>query len=280
MDRDRTPSMPARPDSLSKLIASRPRRERKAAAAATIASVIFHTTVIAGLIWATLAVGSDSAEHEEERITLLEIVDEPPQLPDRPLPPPAKEEPPPPEPTPPPEAEPPPPEETAPPPVVGDVAKGFQTLAEPDSVPDEIPPSTGVETDEADFSGEGVEGGKASGTAGGEAGGDGAGGGGAPTLPSFTVAPELKNRAEYSKAVRKHYPRMLEKAGIGGRVLLWMLIDEEGQVLEIKVLRSSGHSAFDSAAVSVAGIMRFAPALDGEQPVMCEVVIPIDFMPR
>jgi len=156
-----------------------------------------------------------------------------------------------------------------------DVRRGFQTLAPPTVVPPDIPPpSTGPAINEADFTGEGVEGGSSKGTTtkvtaeNVEA---------APTFTPYTVAPELKNREAVGRALLKNYPPLLRDAGIGGRVLIWALIDETGKVTKVQVKEPSGHEAFDAAALKVGEIMEFTPALNRDQKVKVWIQLPIVF---
>jgi protein TonB len=270
------------------LIASAPRRAGRATAAATATSVAFHAIAIAGAVWATLALGGE-ASLEEEQITLLKIVEDPQPNPlDRPLPPIRPDEPPvpaiaapaPPEPE---VSEPDPPEPVHPEaeaaePEPEQEAAGFQTLAEPEAIPDEIPPSAGREIKEADFSGRGVEGGRAVGAAGvipvrprrDER----------PTHTPYTVAPKLLNPDEVIREARGLYPPLLREAGIEGEVKVWLFVDEKGRVKNSLVGQSSGREEFDRAALQVSRRMRFKPAENDDQKVAVWVVMPIRFSMR
>lgn len=241
------------------LIASKPRREGRATTAATLVSIAFHAALVVGLVMATLAVGQET-EEEEEVVTLIQIEEEP-------IPPP------PPPPPPPTAAVPPPPE------VLESVPRGFQTLAAPTIVLPDIPPPSTFTTIEADFSGEGIEGGKAAGKAV-EGSGTGNDISAAPVPTPYTVAPELKNREEVQRALVRFYPPLLRDAGIGGTVLVWFFIDETGQVQKSLIKESSGHKSLDEAALKVAEIMRFSPALNRDQKVRVWVALPITFAVR
>lgn len=239
----------------SHLISSKPVKER-GGPLATFTSLVFHAAVIVAVVWVTQKLHDMPKDENEDQITLIEI--------------PQEEEPPPPPPPPPPPDQPPPPVTTT------DVPKGFQTLAPPEIVPPDIPlPSTGPEISEADFSGEGVAGGRAEGrvvTAENlEA---------APVFTPYTVKPELVNRDEVQRAMVRHYPPLLRDAGIGGTTIMWFFIDEGGRVVRTQVQKSSGHASLDDAAGKVAAIMRFTPALNRDQKVKVWVQIPIVFTAR
>lgn len=238
----------------SHLLASKPESQRKGGAAATITSLVLHAIVIGLVVYASANI-TESDDEKEEKITLFEIPEEPPEEPPPPPPPPPADQPPPPTPT------------------ATEVPKGFQTLAPPDIVPPDIPlPSTGPEISEADFSGEGVVGGKAEGKVVTAEDIERA-----PVFTPYTVAPDLKNRDAVSRALVKFYPPLLRDSGIGGTVLVWFFIDEQGRVQKTDINKSSGQKALDDAALKVADVMQFTPALNRDQKVKVWVAIPIVF---
>jgi periplasmic protein TonB len=102
----------------------------------------------------------------------------------------------------------------------------------------------------------------------------------APVFTPMTVAPELQNRTEVQRALERNYPPMLRDAGIGGRPTIWFFIDENGRVLNTKLEKSSGHPAMDEAAMAVAQVMRFTPALNRDKKVQVWVELPIIFTAR
>lgn len=99
----------------------------------------------------------------------------------------------------------------------------------------------------------------------------------APTFTPYTVKPSLKNPAQVAAALQRNYPPLLRDAGIGGTTTMWFYIDEVGRVRKTQVARSSGYDALDDAAVRVADIMEFSPALNRDQPRPVWVQIPITF---
>jgi TonB family protein len=101
-----------------------------------------------------------------------------------------------------------------------------------------------------------------------------------PTFTPFTVAPEITNRAAVIAAMEANYPRLLRDAGVGGTVRVYFLIAADGAVAEVRVDQSSGHPALDQAALAVAGVYRFRPALNGDEPVPVWVSFPITFQVR
>jgi len=259
MATEQAPQTPGRQEEGSRpmfgnLIASKPPKEGKGAVAATFTSVMVHAAILGALVYVTAAVGKE-VKQDKSDVSLINIKDEAPPPPPPPPPPPKNE----------------------PPPKVMDIPKGFQTLAPPTVVPPDIPPpKAGPVTNEADFTGEGIAGGKASGNAAlknvtaenVEA---------APTFTPYTVKPELKNRDEVARALQRNYPPLLRDAGVGGTVLIWALIDEEGTVMKTQVKQGSGHEALDDAAQKVGAVMRFTPALNRDQKVKVWIQLPIVF---
>ena len=241
------------PPLFNNLIASAPKKE--GAAGSALVSAILHAGLIVLAVILTQRVRTVVAE--DDNVTNL-------------IPVPVEEEPPPPPPPPP------PPENTPPPPQVTEVPKGFQTLSVPTVIPPDIPPPTaGPEINERDFSGEGVAGGRASGNANVKVTAENIEA--APVFTPYTVKPELKNRDAVQKALVRNYPPLLRDAGIGGTVLTWLLIDESGTVIKTQVKDGSGHEALDQAALKVADIMRFSPALNRDQKVKVWIALPIVF---
>ncbi len=99
----------------------------------------------------------------------------------------------------------------------------------------------------------------------------------APTFTPFTVRPDLKNTNEVRRALEREYPPLLRDAGIGGQVNVWFFIDEQGSVIRTQVQKSSGHKALDDAALKVADLMEFTPALNRDKRVKVWVAFPITF---
>lgn len=102
----------------------------------------------------------------------------------------------------------------------------------------------------------------------------------APTFTPFTVAPSLQNLTEVQRALVREYPTVLRDAGIGGTVTVWFFIDEDGRVQQTRIDQSSGYEGLDQAALNVAQVYRFSPALNRENRVPVWVSLPITFQVR
>jgi len=98
-----------------------------------------------------------------------------------------------------------------------------------------------------------------------------------PVFTPMTVRPEIKNENEVIRAMEREYPAILRDAGIGGRVVVWFFIDEDGRVQDSRISETSGYTALDEAALKVADVYRFSPALNRDKKVKVWVQFPITF---
>lgn len=229
------------------LIESKPKKQRTLGG--TAFSVVMHVVVITLAVEGTLQASNKLEKPKQEKVDFVDV---------------KKKEPPP------PKDEPKPiPKEVvvAPPP-----PKGFQVLTAPIKVPDVLPDidlSKKV-TDEADFSGKGVQGGVAKGVVGG-------------TGPVNTDQPYFEFQVE--KQVQQipgtgnlRYPDMLRAANVEGEVLAQFVVDANGRYEEgtFKVLKSS-HEAFTQAVRNALPNMRFYAAEVGGKKVKQLVQQPFTF---
>ncbi|TVQ97507.1 MAG: energy transducer TonB [Deltaproteobacteria bacterium] len=83
----------------------------------------------------------------------------------------------------------------------------------------------------------------------------------APAAPSVDVDALFANyAASLERLIERHrsYPRVAQRAGLQGTVVLEVRIDAQGNIREVRVLRSSGHGVLDRAALaSIERIGRF-----------------------
>jgi TonB family protein len=109
-------------------------------------------------------------------------------------------------------------------------------------------------------------------------GGNGSVGEGPGGFEVLKELPNLLNRTEVQRALERSYPALLRDAGIGGTAVMWMLLDENGRVVDTQIKESSGQAALDKAALEVAPLMRFSPAKNRDQRVKVWVVVPLKFV--
>jgi TonB family protein len=98
-----------------------------------------------------------------------------------------------------------------------------------------------------------------------------------PSFIPYTVAPSLQNKKEVLSYLQRVYPNQLRMAGVGGAVVLWLYIDEDGQVLRTVVAESSGYHQLDDAAQQVAAKMEWSPALNRDKKTAVWLSQAIDF---
>lgn len=98
-----------------------------------------------------------------------------------------------------------------------------------------------------------------------------------PVFTPFTHAPSLRNGREVQAAALREYPSSLRGAGVEGKVLLYFLIDGTGRVRDARVARSSGQAELDAAALRVAPVHSFSPALRQDHPTPVWIALPVIF---
>lgn len=98
-----------------------------------------------------------------------------------------------------------------------------------------------------------------------------------PKLVMYTEPPQLSNVEFVRRRLSNEYPDYLQDQGIGGRVVLWFLVDENGIVRKFMMKQSSGIRALDRAALKVASLMRFRPAVNYDRHVAVWVALPVYF---
>ena len=90
--------------------------------------------------------------------------------------------------------------------------------------------------------------------------------------------PEMENRAEVDRLLRRQYPTVLLDAGVTGKVVLEMVVRADGSVEpgSVRVVTAT-HERFEEASIRVAEKMRFRPARIGDEAVAVRVTLPIDW---
>jgi protein TonB len=217
----------------NQLIESKAKRQKMAGG--TVFSLVLHTVLISGAVYATAKAGVKDEKSKAEKIQFVEMKKEPPKVPDKPPPP--KEV----------VVKPPPP-------------KGFQVLRAPVKIDIKIPEIdlTKAITNESDFSGKGVKGGTGSGVVGGIANTN-------QTYFEFQVE---KPAEMLSESPKPKYPSVLESSGIAGEVQAQFVVKSDGKadLDSFKVLKST-NELFTQAVKNVLPRMKFSPAMIGGKPV-------------
>ena len=92
-----------------------------------------------------------------------------------------------------------------------------------------------------------------------------------PEFVAYDTPPRPK------RIVKPAYPEIAKKAGIEGTVILQLLVDVNGKVLKVKVLKRLARD-LDEAAVKAAYATTFYPAKQRDKPVKVWVSYPIKFI--
>jgi TonB family protein len=98
-----------------------------------------------------------------------------------------------------------------------------------------------------------------------------------PVFTPYTVRPEIKDRQRAKEIMRQNYPKILQDAGIGGTVFVWVFIDTSGRVQNAQVQQGSGNAALDAAALEAVYEFEFTPALNMDKRVPVWVAFPVTF---
>ena len=96
-------------------------------------------------------------------------------------------------------------------------------------------------------------------------------------IPKPVPVYELSRAPTFKRKIEPIYPEQARRAGIEGVVQLETLIDENGRVRKIKVLKSPGHG-LEKAAISALSKSQFHPGLVGGKPVPVKIKIPYRFV--
>lgn len=90
--------------------------------------------------------------------------------------------------------------------------------------------------------------------------------------------PLLDNARDMARLLDRNYPEALSAAGVAGRVMLQLIVDENGRVRpgSARVV-SASHEEFTAATLRIAERMRFRPARVEGRPVAVMVTLPIDW---
>jgi protein TonB len=241
---------------MNTLLESRPQKKR--AAGGTIASVIFHTSIVLLAVFATARAGvARNDEPVAQKVNFVKTAEPPKPVEKKP------------EPTPP-KAKPVVQHHTAavlPPAPKAEIAppKGFKVLQAPVNISAKIPDIdlSAKLTNEADFSGKGVKGGSSTGSEGSNGTKEG-GAAGVDTNKNYDAG-EVERQVSPISGTNVSYPESMRSSAVEGRVEAQFVVNESGRVETgtFKVLNST-NDAFTQAVRDALSRMRFRPAQIGK----------------
>jgi protein TonB len=101
-----------------------------------------------------------------------------------------------------------------------------------------------------------------------------------PTGPEIEIVEYFKVEVKPQPVatVKPRYPPILVKAGIEGRTVVKALVDIDGSIMDVQILKSSGNQMLDEEALIAARKWKFSPAKQRDKYVRVYVSIPFDFM--
>ena len=76
---------------------------------------------------------------------------------------------------------------------------------------------------------------------------------------------------------RLEYPELQRRAGVEGRSVLQFVVETDGTVGELQVIRSSGNDGLDRAALAAVREARFRPGRQDGEPVRVRFALPVTF---
>ncbi len=98
-------------------------------------------------------------------------------------------------------------------------------------------------------------------------------------IPAFIPFDEPPAPVVGYKSIQENlvYPELARKAGVEGRVMLWVKIGEDGNVLATKIMKSLGPNGCDEAAMEAIKKTKWNPAEKDGTPIPVWVAVPVDF---
>ncbi|MCD6117245.1 energy transducer TonB [bacterium] len=101
-------------------------------------------------------------------------------------------------------------------------------------------------------------------------------------VPFFVAVDEQPSPIGGYSAIQKRlvYPEIAKKAGIEGQVVIYALVDEKGNVVRTKVVKTLGPNGCDEAAISAIRAVKWKPAMQRDMPVKVWVSVPVNFTLR
>lgn len=100
-----------------------------------------------------------------------------------------------------------------------------------------------------------------------------------PVGPEIEIVPyyKVEIKPQPISMPAPEYPSLAVKAGIEGKVVVKMLVDTDGSVIAVEIIKSSGNQMLDESAISAAKRAKFTPAKQRDRFVRVWVVRQIEF---
>jgi protein TonB len=100
-----------------------------------------------------------------------------------------------------------------------------------------------------------------------------------PTGPEIEIVPyyKVEVKPQPINIPLPQYPELARQAGIEGQAVVKALVDVDGSIMAVQILKSSGNQLLDEAALAAARKSKFTPAKQRDKFVRVWVSIPIRF---
>jgi protein TonB len=100
-----------------------------------------------------------------------------------------------------------------------------------------------------------------------------------PIGPEIEIVPYYRVEIKPQPVVqaKPRYPDLARRAGIEGQTVVKALVDIDGSIMDVQILKSSGNQMLDEAALAAARNWKFSPAKQRDKYVRVYVSIPINF---
>jgi protein TonB len=100
-----------------------------------------------------------------------------------------------------------------------------------------------------------------------------------PTGPEIEIVPyyKVEVKPQPINIPLPQYPELARQAGIEGQAVVKALVDVDGSIMAVQILKSSGNQMLDEAALAAARKSKFTPAKQRDKFVRVWVSIPIRF---
>jgi protein TonB len=97
-------------------------------------------------------------------------------------------------------------------------------------------------------------------------------------LPGYGEFVAVEVQPQVINKVPPTYPDLARRAGVEGTVYLDLLVDKEGKVRDVKILKPSGSNVgFEEAAKEAVKKWTFSPAIQNGKPIAVWMTLPVKF---
>ncbi len=97
-------------------------------------------------------------------------------------------------------------------------------------------------------------------------------------MPAGPVALSTELSVSCPEMARPPYPALSRRLGEEGKLTLQVELDESGRITQTRIVKSSGYSRLDNAAVTTVKTWRCRPAMRDGQPVRTVALQPFNFV--